>query len=291
MIQCETDDFLMSADSVEVTLPDGTTLGDQDYFNVSLVPETALGNELWIEGRRKSQPQVNEEELYIVRLILISPDKDWRTSASYAWKLDSAWMSSPGEPPSPAEESPYPSSWLHWNVESYTNSVIQVNDSNHIWECDELVLNFRPIRETRTTAQYPNQLATNKERVILKGLRLGLLFNRSVVHPETDYFSPCEKSRPCVVVDGVVQERTGGKQRDAISLGTSSTSGREWKVGTQVVALLAVLVVAALFVLTVVCHRRYHQSKLYRKLTPAPNDDLTLKEEDSYQNTTHSEFT
>ena len=199
-------------------------------------------------------------------------------------------MSSP-EPASPAEESPYPPSWLHWNVESYTNSVIQVNDSNHIWECDELVLNFRPIRETRTTAQYPKQLATNKERVILKGLRLGLLFNRSVVHPGSDYVSPCEKSQPCVVVDGIVQERTGGKQRDATSLGISSTSGRQWEVGAHVVALLAVLIVAALFVLTVVCHRRYHQSKLYRKLTPAPNDDLTLKEEDSYQNTTHSEFT
>ena len=279
MIQFTTDDILISATSVETVFSDGTILGDQDYFNVSLLPGTALGDELWIEGRhRRSQEQeVQEpnEELYTIRLIVITPEKDWRTSASYAWKLDSAWMSSP-----PSASSSRPSdrrSWLHWNVESYIDSVIQVDDSNQIWECDELDLHFRPIREARTSsAQHSNQLVTPPmERMTLKGFRLGLGFNRSVVDTGTDHYSPCA-SQPCVVVDGSVQGGTGRDKGDAASTGPSSTRSTEWEVGAQEVALLAVLL-AALFILGMVCYRRYHQTKLYDRLTPLADENVTSK--------------
>jgi hypothetical protein len=86
-------------------------------------------------------------------------------------------------------------------------------------------------------------------------------------------------------VDGVVQGGTGQDKGDAVSLGTSSTSRTEWEVDTQDIELLAVLV-AALFILTMVCYRRYHQTKLYNRLSPVADENLALKVEDSYQNTT-----
>lgn len=302
MIHYQTDEYFISATSVEATFSDGITLQDPDV-KVTIHTGTPLGDEIRIHFYTPTfQPQNDDESAIAtitsvaatapssssnittsssssnsgnirrIRLVFIPPDKDWRQSASYSWKLDNAWMSADITSP----ESSF--SWLHWNVESYIDSVVQVDDSNRLWECDELELHFRPIREAGVSRLSYKEVVpvTPKERVILRGLRLGLHLS-APVNESTAIISPCSSlhSRTCVVMDGTVQGIT--QVQDGLPLGT---------VTATVVATLALLA------WTADCCRRYHRSKLYERLRPSPSEDLTLQEydscEDSYQNTIRS---
>jgi hypothetical protein len=270
MIGLQNDEFLVSASSLEATFSDGVSLQDPNV-NLTIHPGTTLGDEIWIQGTAP------EHESYIIRLVIIPPDRDWRQSASYAWKLDSAWMSAVSP-----EATTY--SWLHWNVESYVDSAIQADDSNEILECDELELHFRPIRED-STSRYPYTTAPMipNERLILRGLRLGLHRsaaprNASSTTTTTTCMSPCAStSQPCIVVDGAVQEGGMQRERDIPHENEGGRNARILEAGAAVAATLALLF------LTVEYCRRYHRSKHYKQLRPTPDEDTTLR-------TLHSPF-
>jgi hypothetical protein len=254
--------FLFSASSLEATFSDGSTLlGGSSNFT------THFGDELWIvDGSEEEGPSQR-----IVRLIFIPPEQDWRRNQTYSWKLDSAWMSS--SELTPDDESSDTRSWLHWNVESYINSAIQVPEDNNIFECDELELHFRPIRDT------DGPYHTGNERLLLKDVRFGLHLPPN--NGFTKSISPCsDHTVSCTIVDGEVQthetpwDLLGGKIR-AHSASTRTTM--ELEAGATLALCIAIIALCCYY------WRRHQRSKLYQQLSPTPEEDLGLTVEETYQ--------
>ena len=135
-------------DQISVTFSDGVTFNNtttttntttssnlSDLVTITSTPTTPLGYEWKMTFFNKDADDGNNNEHQhhrrrIIRLYVITPTQDWRriipppsptttskttpTSVGYSWKLNSAWMS----------DEEY--DWLHWNVEGYINSQIQV---------------------------------------------------------------------------------------------------------------------------------------------------------------------
>lgn len=265
MIQLVDDDFFISATSIEATFSDGSRLSNETA-NITIRTKTALGDEIWIQGASQEEDGPSAHS-HIIRLIAIPAERDWRVSASYAWKLDSAWMSVPSR----RGESDF--EWLHWNVESYTDSVIQVDNPNSIWECDKLEIHFRPIRAGHQPAS--DGPVTQNEHVVLTGVQLALHLT-SPIDDSTTHVSPCaasSESAPCAVVDGKVVGAARNKTYVSY-FANNPQSLQLLKAGTCLTILLGFLVIGTC------CLRRYHQRRLYERLRPNQDDDLTLTVED-----------
>jgi len=358
MIQFESDKFLLSATSVEVTFSDGSaTLKDEDddstavESHVTLHTSTPLGDELWIEIQKSTKrPEQREREddkeessssySILIRLIVIPPNKDWRSSAAYTWKLDSAWMSSPlliSTPSSSSssswESSPNYSNWLHWNVESYIDSVIQVSnpdDSNTttttmtIWECDELIFNFRPLRASAGRMAVSSQLIfTNfqlgKSSLLdvssypttTKEIMEDVKIVEEVEEGESwTYISPCSRdshnqqsssSSHCVVVDGKVVKGGGipssSLDPQGTELGTLAASVVTTPRGIVMVCTVTFVIFVILTILVVRCLRNYgsHARQSNNNVNYEQVPSVSKKDEDewndetiSYQNSTQN---
>jgi hypothetical protein len=111
--------YLFSASSVVASFGDGVEV---PLDNVTLRSSTPMGDE-WIFSTTTTSKSTNNNHNSsdtnnntfvprMVRLILISPEQDWRRNAGYVWKLDNAWMSDADH------------AWLHWNSNSFIDSAI-----------------------------------------------------------------------------------------------------------------------------------------------------------------------
>lgn len=159
------------------------------------------------EGRDETVPAVEE-----IRLIFISPELDWRKNQNYIWKLNGAWMSDPTY------------MWLHWNVESNINSIIQIPSpslssslttatsnitTNKLFGCDYMEFDFTAIGSRRRESN---------AKVIFHDVQMGT--HISAPSSDKDHLlieRPCigEKTKKtCSVVNGKVEtlldKMTGG---------------------------------------------------------------------------------
>ena len=188
----------------------------------------------------------------IVRLVLISPDKDWRKGQTYAWKLDNAWMSDQNV------------KWLHWNVESYINSDIQVPNDNNVFSCDRLEFHFDPI------GFHGQGAVVSNSRLVLTNVQIGANL-ASTNGKAREEFIPCNHHTDgnCSVIDGVAKNDPGLP-------GMTNNGPVNW----QIAGLFGLL----LFItIAFVCWCRRRGVKLYEQLSPTPEEDLTLEVEDTYQ--------
>jgi hypothetical protein len=234
MIHYQDDEFLLTASSIEATFSDGATLS---LTNITIRPSTPIGDELIISTGDDSSNSRG------VRLILISPERDWRRNQTYAWKLDNAWMSDPT------------ADWLHWNVESYINSAIQVPQENNVFACALLEFHFSPIG----LKHHYDPVVTNS-KVVLRDVKIGAHFSSAPQKP----YSPCADG--CSVIDGTVTS----------AFGSATSDGTYWKVGVVLGAILIILGFSSCW-----CRRR--RADLYDKLSP--EEDLNLTVEDTYMST------
>lgn len=283
MASYQDDDFLFSASSLEATFTDGSTLRGSNS-DVIIHRDTPLGDEVWIVERsgqdsnaRGKGSRSSTEGVRVVRLIFITPEQDWRRNQTYAWKLDSAWMSSMTIPSDPSEPRP----WLHWNVQSYINSAIQVPASNLILDFEELeLLHFRPIRDVDNPYHSP---VTHKERLLLKDVQFGLHFPSN--NETIELISPCPDDRAfCSIVDGEVQATpetsTAGLPNEKNRVSSSRPPSAKIELEE---AGATILLVFSIIILCLCFWRRHQRSKLYEQLSPNPDEDLSLTVEDTYQ--------
>lgn len=281
MIHYQDDRNLFSASSIVGYFGDGAEVS---LDHVSLNASTPMGDE-WILSSSTTTTTTNGTAVVVpkvvVRLIVINPDQDWRRGASYQWKLDNAWMV--------AFDSNDQNAWLHWNSNSYIDSVIQIStDDNHntVWTCDSMEFHFEAILPSGFRRWSDPVVATNT-RVVMKKVQLGMhLITTSCEEQDWRYYSPCEAGRhsssSCEVVDGVVS-----------SSGISSTtkwipnSVSVWKDEQPLwkqLMLLGLTVGLIVFCLSLTwrliqtcCH--WHRTKRYEQINPSEEeDDLALDE-------------
>lgn len=115
---------------------------------VTIRPSTPMGHEFVLSSSQ------SPDDRRIVRLILILPQHDWRRNQTYEWKLDNAWMSD------------IENSWLHWNVESFIDSEIQVPHDHYMFACESIELHFHPIGgkvSKPMSADYPSLMLKDVE--------------------------------------------------------------------------------------------------------------------------------
>ena len=236
MIHYEDSDFLFTSSSVEVTFSDGFSA---QFSNFTLRASTPIGDQLILSC--DDDDSVDR----IVRLVLIDPSLDWRGNQSYAWKLDSAWMSDPNY------------EWLHWNVESFVNSEIQVPKDNGIFACGLMEFHFSPIGLKHS---YDPVITSTK--VVLRDVQIGAHLSTTDLPRET--YRPCT-GHNCSVIDGTV----AGAQKD-INI--------SWKIVSFFGAII-------FLILAFICWHRRRREELYVQLSPTPEEDLTLTVEDTYEST------
>ena len=188
-----TSSFILKASSIQATFADGLIL---DLDNITIQESTPLGDE-WILCSSSQQPNdddgVIRPPLRMVKLILITPDHDWRKNQTYAWKLDNAWMSDPDL------------GWIHWNVEAYVDSQIQVPDHNMLLQSQRMEFHFRPIG-MQSAASFP--VLTTLAKLVLQDVEMGV--HVSNVN-DTIRYNPCYHSHHCQqgegycsIIDGVI---------------------------------------------------------------------------------------
>ena len=270
MISYQDDIYLFEATIVEATFSDDETV---QLDEITIHPSTPMGQHEFVLSDGTNHR--------IVRLVLISPNQDWRRNQTYAWKLDNAWMSD--------NTSSSSFSWLHWNVESFIDSGIQVPQNNSIFFCDLIELHFSPIGGSG--GYHHKDLP--KTKISIRDFKIGanlLSLNDDGTNTTSEEIIPTYPNNTlcptCVASDGVVY-------------GTSMTnipSASDWygiypclpvqhsnlwfyrKVAAPLICLLV----------TLVCFwgERRRRLRLYEHLKSA-EEDLTLdvvETEDSYQN-------
>jgi hypothetical protein len=232
MIHYQDDQFLLQASSIEATFSDGITL---PLTNITTRLDTPLGDE-WVFANADDASRV-------VRLILNTPNQDWRKNQTYAWKVDSASMSD--------EQF----TWTHWNVERFVNSKVSVPTNQSIFTTDRLEFHFRPIG----AASFFDPVIANS-KVVLQNVQLGAHFLEG---SKTEIYKPCPGS--CSVVDGHVVG----------AVGTYISKSELWQLAPICSAAAVIFMLLAWW-----CRRRRHE--LYKRIVPA-EEDLTFTVEDTYE--------
>lgn len=267
MILYRDGNFFFSSSSVVATFPDGI---ERPLDNVTIKPSTPLGEEWYLTSSSDSQSSSSSSSSssQIVRLIVIPPNQDWRTDQNYLWKLDSAWMS---------DSDDGETAWLHWNPNSYVNSVIQVPSSSSfekttihpIFACEMMEFHFAPILSSGLP-RYQVSPAVSGPRVTLQNVRIGAYLNgTNRMNPKEELYYPCPGQRSCSVVDGdvrVVDDNTLSKELTVHPL-------------ILMVGILLVVLLAMVCLVTLCC--RIQRMKRYEQIIPNVDDnDLSLKVDD-----------
>jgi hypothetical protein len=268
--------FLFSASSVVASFGDGVEV---PLNNVTLRTSTGMGDE-WIFSSTETSNNILPR---VVRLILISPEQDWRRHVSYVWKLDSAWMSDSDH------------GWLHWNSNSFVDSILQIPGDDPddfpasiVLTCDTMEFHFESI--------LPNGFRRSSDpivrntRVVLKDVHIGANL-MSTNQPFLKDYSPCggdigheqiKEGRPkCSIVDGAISESSSGWIPDS----SSSSPIFDWPMWQLMVLLGLVLALATLCLVAIwrliqyCCH--WHRTKRYQQINPThEEEDLSLDEID-----------
>jgi hypothetical protein len=234
MIHYQDDQFLLQASSIQATFRDGTTL---PLTSISTRLNTPLGDE-WVFAN-------TDDDTKVVRLILNTPTQDWRRNQTYAWKVDSAWMSDDEQ-----------FTWTHWNVERFVDSQVQVPTNQSIFTTDRLEFHFRPIG---AVGHYFEVIPNSK--LVLEHVRLGAhLDDKS----QTEIYRPCP-TVSCSVVDGQVV--VGG------AIGTYKSKSELWSICSA----------AAIIFMLMAWWCRRKRRELYERILP--EEDLTFTVEDTYEKT------
>eukprot|EP00980_Cylindrotheca_fusiformis_P022315 scaffold9191_cov114-Cylindrotheca_fusiformis.AAC.10 len=213
-----------------------------------------------------SSPSVDD---HVVRLVLITPDQDWRKNQTYEWKLDNAWMSDKQQ------------KWLHWNVESFIASEIYVPPGNHssIFSCEKMEFHFRPIRPVQNSHLGGIERAAN---VILHNVQIGAHFTNTTKTTKEDeediYYRPCLDDT-CWMVDGVTVSPNPILCEDSKAF--FSTSRFEMKNTMTIVVGSSLIASLVLFCCFWRCRNR-RRAKLYQRIVPTDTEenDLHLAEEE-----------
>jgi len=187
MIEFVNDDFWIRAQSIEATFGDGSSM---ELDTISVNATTPIGVEILLTSSTIQHPQKRS-----IRLILIKPDQDWRQTADYAWKLDNAWMADQLAPDSPTY------SWLHWNVESFVDSSIQVPEYNKVWKCNEMEFYFKSIGKTSASSGFHSSSQLTPI-VTLTDLHIGAMLSQSSKAFEMYIPPECKGQEDCKFVDG-----------------------------------------------------------------------------------------
>lgn len=244
MVSYEDENFFIKASSIDASFGDGTTL-PLDTITVS--PSTPMGDVILMSST------VDDDR--VVRLVLISPAQDWRQNQFYAWKLDNAWMS----------DRSY--KWLHWNVESFTTSEIQVPSNNSVFACESMEFKF-----SRIGTKHSAFGGEERTKVVLRDVKIGAAL--SFTTQEKELYRPCLEET-CSIIDGATTAGRKGVFDGANGLSRSA--------GTHVVIVafgLSLLFGGLLIVVDWVRKRR--RTKLYQQINPIEDEeDLQLAEEES----------
>jgi hypothetical protein len=230
MVQFKENNILFSASVVQATFADGTTL---ELTNITSKTSTPLGDELILSS--------TEEENRIVRLYLISPDRDWRSNQTYAWKVSSAWMSD------------LTFDWLHWNVNEYIDSQIQVPDDSSVFSCSRMEFHFEEIVANGLPRH--NFYVVPSSKIILWNVHIGAHLPSNTT---TKTYRPCPSGGQCLVIDGVVSSRFD-----------VAYDYFNWQTAMMLASILALLYIS---------HRwcRTRRARLYEQIAPTPEEDLNL---------------
>ncbi|KAG7353588.1 hypothetical protein IV203_002943 [Nitzschia inconspicua] len=270
MIHYQDDIRSFSASSIVASFGDGVEVS---LDNVTFIASTPMGDE-WILSTNDDGDYRDTTVSRVVRLITISPEKDWRMNASYAWKLDNAWMS----------DEDY--SWLHWNSNSYVDSVVRVpGDSEHpnsqIFTCNVMEFHFDAILPSGFRRS-SDPIVTNT-RVVLKNVQWG----SNLVTLDKDklqHYSPCSGPRDgnkdpiCIIMDGVVS----GESSWRIPSPPSSTLNNllVWQLLLLLGVVLGIIILCAYLVWKLIrCCFHWQRTKRYQEINPSQGEgDLTLYE-------------
>jgi hypothetical protein len=254
MIRYQDDQFLLQASSIQATFSDGTTLS---LTNITTRLNTPLGDE-WIfaSTEEDNDDDNDDDDSRVVRLILNTPTQDWRRrNQTYAWKVDSAWMS----------DALF--TWTHWNVERFVDSQVQVPNSQSIFTTERLEFHFRPIGGGAAVNNYHDPVIITDSKVVLQNVQMGAYLERG---KKTEIYKPCPGS--CSVVDGQVV--VGG----AILVETYTSKYEWWELAP---ICSAAGVICMLLAWWWWCRRR--RQELYERIVP--EGDLSFTVEDSYEST------
>jgi len=232
------EDFWIQASSIQATFGDGSSM---ELDTISVNATTPMGMEILI-----TSDDIEHPEKRSIRLVLIRPDQDWRPNAAYAWKLDNAWMADQLSPSAPTY------SWLHWNVESYVDSRIQVPQFNNVWKCDELEFHFKPIGKGSSGSFSQSQI---NPTVTLTDFRIGAMMSQSPEEFQIYIPPECNGQEVCKFVDGNTESR--GIIHDLLD-----------EKDSQILfgGIISLIVLGLLMVCTGRCRRRHRVSEEYEPI-------------------------
>ena len=162
--------------------------------------------------------------------------------------------------------------WLHWNIQSYVDSAIQIPTSSNNENDDTNTVFMTPSMEFYFSPIIPNGLPRGKvdksNGLVLKDVKLGAHLNGVDDIPNT--YNPCNLRSPCSIVDGA-------------SVGESSFDGENTvpysEVGEMLVATILLLGLLFWFVY-VRCFRNRQKSRrfLYQQVYSDTVNELQLSE-------------
>jgi hypothetical protein len=245
MASFENENYLISASSIDATFGDGATLS---LDTITVTSSTPMGDEIVLSS--------TDDDDRVIRLILISPDQDWRQNQDYyAWKLDNAWMSDQVD------------KWRHWNVESFIKSEIQVPSNNSVFACESMEFHFSPI------AMKHSHFGTEEPtKVVLRDVKIGASLSFST--DEKEIFRPCSDDT-CSLVDGT----TVG---NGAIVGGGNWISNNLEANVVTVALGSSLLLIGLIFVLICWTLKRRRIKLYQQINPTEEEeDLQLAEEES----------
>jgi hypothetical protein len=245
MASFENENYLISASSIDATFGDGATLS---LDTITATSSTPMGDEIVLSS--------TDDDDRVIRLILVSLEQDWRQNQDYyAWKLDSAWMS----------DQEY--KWLHWNVESFIKSEIQVPSNNSVFACESMEFHFSSIgmKHSHFGTEEPT-------KVVLRNVKIGASLSFST--DEKEIFRPCSDDTTCSLVDGITAGNDG-------IFGGGNWISNNVEANVVTVALGSSLLVGLIWVFICWTLKR-RRNKLYQQIIPTEEEeDLQLAEEES----------
>jgi hypothetical protein len=291
MIHYEDSSAFFSASSAIASFADGVkvplthaTIGSKPMGLEWILTETGAQDDAGNNATEQQAP------FRIVRLVMISPNLDWRKNADYMWKLDNAWMSDVDW------------GWLHWNSNSYIDSAIQLpngsvkNPSNVLFECDVMEFHFESILPSgfrRST----DPVVTDT-RLVLSDVKLGTYMDKEKNKPH-DVYNPCHPGlfddNGCTIVDGVIA--SSATVPSTFKLWTSTSSGvlsdwwtrsPLWQKLVASVGCVALVVIMMMLTTRLLrwCHYR-QRTKLYQQINPTrEEEDLVLQEHENFEDET-----
>lgn len=282
MIHYQDDNHLFSASSIVATFGDGVEVS---LDTVTLSASTPMGEE-WLFSSSSSSHDTEEGDSVarrVVRLVTITPDKDWRRNAAYAWKLDNAWMSDADH------------AWLHWNSNSYIDSILQIPGdpdylNTQILSCD--VMEFHLDAILPSGFRRSSDPIVTDTRVVLKDVKMGSNLDMQQEKKYLQYYNPCtgqsmdkhDSASFCAIVDGAgsgTSSSQSGWTRPDVT--TFLNDSPVWEIVLVVGILLSMAallwyLVGRLF--QCCCH--WQRTKRYQQINPSHDDedDLALAEEE-----------